>query len=779
MGVLRSVWRRARCVAGFHTSSASLPASILLVALALAAAPAFAGSSADLCPADTSGGKILSCTSQDISIAEVRAKDGVGNPTICLVGEQIDLFLEVAFATNAASDSFDIGTWFAQDGGNLLIPSAQGGAASCTSIPLPFPIDGDPPGEFPDLVDDLDGDACGDVRGEKGEQFTTDFGEATVGCDGAVGGAEIDAIVSWHERNNPVCSDTSDPNDYGGFNTSKCNLSTTFFDLEVYGRLTILKAASTSDVEFGYTSTGVVDTSDLETPIVEFTLLSNGAGQELAALLGEPVTVTEAVFPDIDWGLVNISCVNNDPRAVGVPVVFSRDGNSLLITLTEGNLATDPEPGAEDYGQSDVTCTFTNSQGGSITIIKDAQPNSAQDFAYTGDLGAFTLDDDQDPTHSNTAVFDELEPGSYSVAETPVAGWDLASIDCSEDVALDNGGVTIDIEAGDDVVCTFTNVQRGGIVIAKQTEPDGDPQTFDFSGDLSGTIGDGQTLSASDLVPGDYSVTEAVPAGWALTSIVCDDGNSSGDLGTATANIVVDPGEVVTCTFINTRDGSISVELQLEPPLGDTFTFSGDLSGTIGDGGTISAAVQPGSYSTSLDPADIAARRWTLTSISCDDDDSSGDLASATANYSVGAGEDVHCVFTLTRWSSITVVKNALGFEGEFCFQQTDPSQNVTRFCLATQDGNAETFIGDDLETGTWSFIEETDQQGQWSLVSDSCGQGRSAGSFELGPGEDVVCTFVNGLHTPVPASGAWSTAMLMLGLFLTGLWAVRRRYTA
>ena len=36
---------------------------------------------------------------------------------------------------------------------------------------------------------------------------------------------------------------------------------------------------------------------------------------------------------------------------------------------------------------------------GSITIVKDASPNDAQDFAFTG-LGGFTLDDDADPTLS-------------------------------------------------------------------------------------------------------------------------------------------------------------------------------------------------------------------------------------------------------------------------------------------------------------------------------------------------------------------------------------------
>ena len=50
-----------------------------------------------------------------------------------------------------------------------------------------------------------------------------------------------------------------------------------------------------------------------------------------------------------------------------------------------------------DPGET-VTCVFINAQRGTITIIKDAQPNDAQDFHYdfTGLEGpvAFNLDDD-------------------------------------------------------------------------------------------------------------------------------------------------------------------------------------------------------------------------------------------------------------------------------------------------------------------------------------------------------------------------------------------------
>ena len=93
--------------------------------------------------------------------------------------------------------------------------------------------------------------------------------------------------------------------------------------------------------------------------------------------------------------------------------------------------------------------------------------------------------------------------------------------------------------------------QKGRIVLKKETIPDGDPTQFTFTGAFNIAIGDGQG-SVRIVSPGTYSVSEAVPAGWTLTSIVCDDDDSSGS-GT-TATYIVDPGETVKCVFTNTKN---------------------------------------------------------------------------------------------------------------------------------------------------------------------------------------------------------------------------------
>lgn len=79
-----------------------------------------------------------------------------------------------------------------------------------------------------------------------------------------------------------------------------------------------------------------------------------------------------------------------------------------------------------------VTCVFTNTEQGKITIVKDARPNDCQDFAFTfTGKPNFSLDDDSgvvDCTGTNQnqfQAFDNLPANAnYTVAETlPNAFW--------------------------------------------------------------------------------------------------------------------------------------------------------------------------------------------------------------------------------------------------------------------------------------------------------------------------------------------------------------------
>ncbi len=76
--------------------------------------------------------------------------------------------------------------------------------------------------------------------------------------------------------------------------------------------------------------------------------------------------------------------------------------------------------------------------------------------------------------------------------------------------------------------------------------------TFLLDDDAEPTLGSSQTFA--DQNAGSYTFRQdALPAGWELSALTCTDpdGGSSTNLATATAQIDLDAGETVTCTFTN------------------------------------------------------------------------------------------------------------------------------------------------------------------------------------------------------------------------------------
>lgn len=110
----------------------------------------------------------------------------------------------------------------------------------------------------------------------------------------------------------------------------------------------------------------------------------------------------------------------------------------------------------------------------------------------------------------------------------------------------------------------------GSIIIEARTSPPGSLQSFDFSGDAAGTLTDGGQIVVDGLAPGNYSSIETIPDGWELTGITCDDADSSGDTGTATANVVLDAGETVTCVFNNREITPTNGTDPTDPPVDGT-----------------------------------------------------------------------------------------------------------------------------------------------------------------------------------------------------------------
>ena len=254
--------------------------------------------------------------------------------------------------------------------------------------------------------------------------------------------------------------------------------------------------------------------------------------------------------------------------------------------------------------------------GGSITIIKDAVPSDAQDFAFTGTGpsgytfgGGFSLDDDSDPTLPNSITVSSLAAGTYTVTEGSATGWSLTNLVCADPttnstVNIGTRVATIVLAAGESVTCTFTNTQQtGSLTISKvfSAGQSGFAGNFTIAYDCStGTAKDGTvTLAAgasqtiTGIPTGDTcTVTETTPTpptGWTFGAPVITPTNGVVTIGNNTTVTVT----VTNSITQNQTFGSLTISKVFNAGnsgFTGSFTINYDCTGTTNDGTVTLAA---------------------------------------------------------------------------------------------------------------------------------------------------------------------------------------------
>jgi hypothetical protein len=437
-------------------------------------------------------------------------------------------------------------------------------------------------------------------------------------------------------------------------------------------------ASDPQDFDFDLTGLGVSADLDLDTDGGDATLPSQQTFTLNASQLGAHTVVESAVA---GWSLTALSCT-------GAGADSSTDLGTRTATLDI------------DAGET-VVCTYTNTKGASLTVVKVTDPASdPQDFDFdlTGLGVSADLDldtDGGDATLPSQQIFNlnASQLGAHTVVESAVAGWSLTALSCTgagADSSTDLGTrtATLDIDAGETVVCTYTNTKGASLTVVKVTDPASDPQDFDFdltglgvSADLDLDTDGGDatlpsqqifTLNASQL--GAHTVVESAVAGWSLTALSCTGAgaDSSTDLGTRTATLDIDAGETVVCTYTNTKGASLTV-VKVTDPASDPQDFDFDLTG-LGvsadldldtDGGD---ATLPSQQTFTLNASQLGAHTvvesavagWSLTAsflYGCRVLTRQRTFGTRTATLDIDAGETVVCTYTNTKGASLTVVK--------------------------------------------------------------------------------------------------------------------------
>lgn len=354
-------------------------------------------------------------------------------------------------------------------------------------------------------------------------------------------------------------------------------------------------------------------------------------------------------------------------------------------------------------------CTITNTKLGSISGYKYEDQDGK--LSTTGDrngvagwiinLYKWITSNWTFVTSTTTDVngfynFTDLLPGKYEVREEDKSGW----VNLTDDV-LDFWVSAGENETGKN----FINTEKGKIIIKKVTIPSDSQQSFKFDPSWSTSnfyLKDGQSTEKGNLMPGKYSIKEIVPDGWTLTSATCSDGSNP-------SNISLQSGEIITCTFTNTRDtGKVTIIKKAINHSNENFRFTTNLPGVGGDfeleddghdnnGGTEESItfknVPTGSYWVKEDFKD----GWKMTKLSC-----TGDRRvhydDRKVTIDLDKNENVVCTYENTELAKISGYK----------FNDKDADGHWDLFHGEFGLGNWKIFI-DKNENGEYNFGEKYD----------------------------------------------------------------------
>jgi hypothetical protein len=384
---------------------------------------------------------------------------------------------------------------------------------------------------------------------------------------------------------------------------------------------------------------------------------------------------------------------------------------------------------------------------GSITITKDAVPNDAQNFSFTDTGGltptSFSLDDDADPTLSNTQLFSNITNfTAYTFTEGAASGWTLSFGTPVCTVTSPNGGtqsgdtgtrtLTVNLNEGENVSCTFTNTRQAAhLIVIKHVINDngGTAVASAFTMTAAGTAVSGGTTSfagaespGTDVTvsPGSYAVTESGPSGYTES----DSADCSGTIAA---------GETKTCTVTN--DDQAAHLIVIKHVINDNGGTAVAADFTLDSGGTndtpdnFAGAESPGTDVT-LDAGSYAV---TESGPSGYTESDSADCSGTIAN-----GQTKTC--TVTNDDSpakLIVIKHVINDNGgtavasDFTMSVTGSSPSPASFAGAESPG---TDVA--ISPGSYS-VSESGPSGYTESDSADC-----TGTIALG--ETKTCTVTN-----------------------------------
>ena len=483
---------------------------------------------------------------------------------------------------------------------------------------------------------------------------------------------------------------------------------------------------------------------------------------------GSQYTITETGVSG--WDLTDLDCSKTPDSATGTEI--------KVTILPDEN----------------VTCSFTNQRRASLTIVKQTNPGgSTQEFDFTASglsPSQFTLTDGQ------TQTFDDLAPGDFTIAEQVPAGWDLDDIDCGPKSFTRIGDeISLEVEYGDEVVCTFFNGQLppANLTVVKEDVPATWAPNFDFAVEGTGLVdpgqpgsdtfslglGDSTSYSVRPVTGGNqYTITEqAQPtppsgdSGFRLTTLQCvvngdTDNPVIGDTGTGVVQVTLEPGDSAVCTYTNKQLPRLTiVKNAVNPAVPDdptefTYNATGLSPTSFGLTNTEQQVFTDVTAGNALTVEEVPVPDWTLTSLECAGEGAGGltiDKPNGRVDGSLTYGDDVVCTYVNTKvpakaYLFVLKLTDPQDATATFDFTATGPDLDEA-FALAGGD-----YTGFEVDPGfggqTYT-VTEADKAG-WKLIELDCVVSTDPAtivpgdldtgevSVDLLEGEVAVCVYEN-----------------------------------
>lgn len=385
-------------------------------------------------------------------------------------------------------------------------------------------------------------------------------------------------------------------------------------------------------------------------------------------------------------------------------------------------------------------CLITNSKLPKLTLVKKL----INDDGGTASVSAWTLKAQKaegnsiSGTSGSSAVTNaSVQPGTYTLSESGGPdGYSANAWDCGNKTVKDSA---VDLNYGDEVVCTITNDDIQPLLTVTKVVSGGDKVVEDFPlfvGDTSVQSGAQTGFNA-----GTYTVSETNQSGYA--SVITGDCDPNG-------LITLNVGDVKACTITNTRDtGTLRVLKNVDLNGDGDYKDKGEKGATDWqwqhDGetnhntGDAAITLPTGDYIIT----ETQKEGFHFVELSCKNGQLDGNRVTVDKNA------NVVCTFKNARdIGTITIVKNAINNSFEnFGFTTTGNGWPSTFYLSDSGWGsNSRSFT---VPTGDYSVTEKPEKG--WALTDLTCNSEATTTNLDartanitLGAGETITCTFTN-----------------------------------